>query len=187
MAHTEPRAVGRTRSERGFTLIDLLFVVGLIALLSSLAVPGLTRARGAAQASSAVASLRTINSGQLSYAISCGLGFYAPDLPSLGARPPGATEAFLGRDLTAGVVVLRSGFEFELFGTGQPSAPASCNGVAAGQGAPGYKVVADPIDPAITRFFGSNASGMLWENYGASLWGAMPEAQPSPVGTPIKY
>jgi type II secretory pathway pseudopilin PulG len=186
MALTEPRAVARTRSERGFTLIDLLFVLGLIALLSSLAVPGLTRARGAAQASSALASLRTINSGQLSYAISCGLGFYAPDLPTLGAPPLGSASAFLSPDLASAATVLRSGYHFQLSGTPQPGAPASCNGVAAGQGTPGYKVSADPVDPTNTRFFATNASGILYENYGASLWATMPEVQPSPVGTPIK-
>ena len=186
MAPTEPRAVARSRSERGFTLIDLLFVLGLIALLSSLAVPGLTRARGAAQASSALASLRTINSGQLSYAISCGLGFYAPDLPTLGTPPAGSPSAFLPPDLSNAAMVLRSGYNFQLSGTAQPGAPASCNGVAAGQGAPGYKATADPMDPSITRYFGTNASGNLYENYGASLWPTMPEVQPSPVGTPIK-
>jgi type II secretory pathway pseudopilin PulG len=186
MALTEPRAVARDRSEGGFTLIDLLFVLGLIALLSSLAVPGLTRARGAAQASSALASLRTINSGQLSYAISCGLGFYAPDLPTLGVPPPGSTVAFLSADLTGAATVLRSGFHFQMSGTPQAGAPASCNGVGVGQGAPAYKVAADPVDPANTRFFGTNATGMLYENYGASLWAQMPESQPPPIGEPIK-
>jgi hypothetical protein len=41
---------GARRREGGFTLIDLLFVIALIGLLSALAVPGLMRARGAAQA-----------------------------------------------------------------------------------------------------------------------------------------
>ena len=36
-----------TRS--GFTLIDMMFVVALVGLLMTLAIPGLMRARGAAQ------------------------------------------------------------------------------------------------------------------------------------------
>jgi prepilin-type N-terminal cleavage/methylation domain-containing protein len=78
----QPKTVG-AGNESGFTLIDLLFVIALIGLLSTLAIPGLMKARGAAQASSALGTIRVINTGQLSYAISCGLGFYAPDLPTL--------------------------------------------------------------------------------------------------------
>ena len=39
------------RNDAGFTLIDMLFVVALIGLLASMAIPGLMKARGAAQAS----------------------------------------------------------------------------------------------------------------------------------------
>src|SRR6476620_4500530 len=83
------------RGEAGFTLIDMLFVLALIGLLASLAIPGLMKARGAAQASSAIGTLRVVNSAELSFAITCGLGFYAPDLPTLGAPPPGSAEPFL--------------------------------------------------------------------------------------------
>jgi prepilin-type N-terminal cleavage/methylation domain-containing protein len=57
------------RNDAGFTLIDMLFVVALIGLLASMAIPGLMKARGAAQASSAIGTLRVVNSGELSYAI----------------------------------------------------------------------------------------------------------------------
>ena len=181
MALSEPRAVARLRSERGFTLIDLLFVIGLIGLLSTLAVPGLTRARGAAQASSALANLRLVNSAQLSFAISCGMGFYSPDLPTLGVPPLGSQAPFLGPDLSSGATVNKSGFQFEVFGTPQGSAPPSCNGLGPGLAAPGYKVRADPIDPPVTRYFGSNASGLIYEG-GGSLFGGMPENGPSGVG-----
>ena len=70
--NTMPR---RKRSDAGFTLIDMLFVVALIGLLASMAIPGLMKARGAAQASSAIGSMRVVNSGELSVAITCGLGF----------------------------------------------------------------------------------------------------------------
>src|SRR5262245_64095254 len=53
---------GRAAGDAGFTLIDMLFVIALIGTLSTLAIPGLMRARGAAQASSAIGSLRVINS-----------------------------------------------------------------------------------------------------------------------------
>ena len=47
------------------------------------------RARGAAQSSSAVGTMRVINSAQLSYAITCGFGFYSPDFQTLAKLPPG--------------------------------------------------------------------------------------------------
>ncbi|HWP99686.1 MAG TPA: type II secretion system protein [Vicinamibacterales bacterium] len=172
---------GRPAGEAGFTLIDLLFVCGLVGLLSTLAVPGLTRARGAAQASSALAGLRVINSAELSYAISCGAGFYAPDLPTLGIAPPGSPAAFLSADLSSAPTVNKSGFQFRLAGTSLAGAPPSCNGLAAGLGAPGYKAVADPLEPSVTRFFGTNSSGLLYEDT-ASLWAAMPESGPLPGG-----
>jgi hypothetical protein len=185
MALSEPRAVARLRSERGFTLIDMLFVIGLIGLLSALAVPGLTRARGAAQASSALANLRLVNSAQLSFAISCGLGFYSPDLPTLGVPPAGSDAPFLGPDFSASPTVNKSGYQFEVLGTAQANAPASCNGLSAGLAAPGYKVRADPMDPQITRFFGTNASGLMYED-SASLFAAMPESGPAPGGRLIQ-
>jgi type II secretory pathway pseudopilin PulG len=181
MALSEPRAVARLRGERGFTLIDLLFVLGLIGLLSTLAVPGLTRAKGAAQSSSALASLRVINSAELSYAISCGLGFYSPTLPPLGVPPVGSQAAFLPVDLAAAVTVNRSGYQFRLSGTSLAGAPASCNGVAAGQGSPGYKAGADPLDANNSKYFATNSSGLLYQNT-TSLFGPIPESGPSPVG-----
>ncbi|MEW5977537.1 MAG: type II secretion system protein [Acidobacteriota bacterium] len=52
---------------RGFSLIELLLVVTIILIVASIAVPNLMRARRAANEASAVASLRTIASGQLAY------------------------------------------------------------------------------------------------------------------------
>ncbi len=60
-----------TRKESGFALIDLIFVCGIIGLLASIAIPRLTTARDAANASSAIGSMRAINSGQLTFALTC--------------------------------------------------------------------------------------------------------------------
>lgn len=175
-----------SRDQRGFTLIDLLFVIALIGLLSVLALPGILRARGAAQASSALGTMRAINSGQLSYAITCGLGFYAPNLPTLGVRPPASTDAFLPDGLTSGPTITRHGYSFTVVGTPLAGAPATCNGLGAGQAAPGYAVTADPIGTAATaRYFGTNAEGILYEHT-ATLSGAMPESGVPLVGTIIK-
>src|SRR3954463_5893985 len=95
--------VPRRSGEAGFTLIDMLFVVALVGLLMTMAIPGLMRARGAAQGSSALGTIRAVNSAQLSFGISCGLGFYSPDFPTLAVRPPGSAEGFIGSDLATGM------------------------------------------------------------------------------------
>ena len=175
------------RSEDGFTLIDMLFVVGLIGLLSSLAIPGLMKARGAAQSASAVGTLRVVNSAQLSYAITCGLGFYAPDIPTLTVSPPSGSEAWLGQELGGALTFVKSGYNFSMAGTPLAGAPPSCNGVPAGASVPGYALVADQLDapPAGGRFFGTNADGLIYQ-HNASLAAIMPEAGPPAAGEPLK-
>lgn len=177
----------RIRGDAGFTLIDMLFVVALIGLLASLAIPGLMRARGAAQASSALGSLRVINSAELTFALTCGLGFYSPDLPTLGIAPPGNPEAFLPVEMTSGSTFSKSGYTFSLLGTPLGTAPATCNGLGVGSASPGYAAGADPVDPAISlpRFFGTNSDGVVYQN-NATLSATMPEFGPPVGGVPIQ-
>ncbi|MEO7407422.1 MAG: type II secretion system protein [Vicinamibacterales bacterium] len=181
-----PETPGRVRDQRGFTLIDILFVVGLIGVLCSMAIPGLTRARGAAQASSALGTLRVINSAQLSFASTCGLGFYSPDLPTLGIKPPSASDAFLAPELSSAATVIKSGYNFTTSGRPLAGAPASCNGLGAGLAAPGYVATADPLDTVqMPRFFGTNADGAIYEDT-ATFNGAMPETGAPASGAPIR-
>ena len=181
----EPTLRQRKRRDAGFTLLDILFVVGLIGVLASIAIPGMMKARGAAQAASALGTLRLVNSAELSFAITCGLGFYAPDLPTLGVPPPGATDAFLADEMTGDVTFMRSGYTFGLAGTAHASAPASCNGLGAGLASPGYAATADPIDSTDTRFFGTNSDGVIFRHT-STLLATMPEIGPPPAGSPIQ-
>src|ERR1700757_3613975 len=59
----------RIRSAAGFAIIDLLFVCGIIGLLSGIALPRLMVAKYSAQAASAISTLRTIGSGEVAFAI----------------------------------------------------------------------------------------------------------------------
>lgn len=187
MTGTTAAGASLVGDQRGFTLIDLLFVAALLGLVSTLAIPGLMRARNAAHSASALGTVRLVNGAQLSYAITCGLGFYAPDFPTLAVKPPLGAEAFLPSDLVTGPTFIKGGYNFSMAGTPHPGAPATCNGLAPGTTAPGYALVADQIDapPTGGRFFGSNGDGTIYE-HSASLGATMPETGAPPAGAPIR-
>jgi prepilin-type N-terminal cleavage/methylation domain-containing protein len=58
-----------SRSLQGFTLVEIMIVVAIIALLASIAVPGFLRARKRSQASRIINDLRLIDSAVDQYAI----------------------------------------------------------------------------------------------------------------------
>ena len=69
------------KSNKGFSLLELLIVVAIILIIATIAIPSLLRSRQAAQESSAVANLRTINTAEVTY-LSSNQGNYG-DIPSL--------------------------------------------------------------------------------------------------------
>jgi type II secretory pathway pseudopilin PulG len=174
------------RGESGFTLIDLLFTASLICTLCTMALPSLMRARGAAQSASAVGTVRVVNSSQLSFAVTCGSGFYSPDFVILGLAPPNSPTAFLPPELSTGASFLKQGYSFNMAGTVLPGAPPTCNGKPQGSSAPGYALIADPLDPiGNPHFYGSNADGTIYQ-LNSTLQPFMPESGPPSAGTPVK-
>ena len=174
-----------TRSEAGFTLIDILFTLAVIGTLSTIAMPGMMRARSQANTAGVIGSLRVINSGQLSYAITCGSGFYAPTLATLGAAAAGTTHAFVPPDLGAAPVVQKNNYRIQMAGTAIAGSPASCNGLGAGQGVVGYRAAADSLDPAFPVHFSTNTSGAIW-TAPISIFASTGDAAAPPAGTLVK-
>jgi type IV pilus assembly protein PilA len=139
------------RKQKGFSLIELLIVVAIILIIAAIAIPNLLRARIAANESSAVASVRTLNTAMVSYNSAYPTVGYASTLGALGGTtctPPDSTSACLiDTQLASGS---KSGYGFVLSGvTGTPAST--------------YIFVGTPTVPNQTgvRYFCSFADGVV--------------------------
>ncbi len=66
------------KKQKGFSLIELLIVVAIILIIAAIAIPNLLKSRMAANESSAVGSIRTLNTAEVTYASGCpNVGFSA--------------------------------------------------------------------------------------------------------------
>ena len=154
------------RPESGFTLIELLLVVTVIGIIAAIAIPGLLRARMAGNESSAIVSLRVINSSQHAYMSSCGNGFYASSLTILADPAPGGT-AFISPDLGSAATIEKSGYRVTMAeGSEADSADEDgCNpsGLAADLDS-SYYASSSPIAPGQTgvRWFWTNSTGAIF-------------------------
>lgn len=174
------------RKAQGFALIDLIFVCGIVGLLCSIALPRLALAKQSAAAASAVGSMRALNSAQLTYALTCGSGFYAPNLTTLGTAPPFSNEAFIGGGLGSADTVTKSGYIIQMTATAYAGAPDTCNRIGSGVAGQGFIGAADPTELGNTRFFATNANNLVYEHT-STLFGVMPEVGIPPIGEPLVH
>jgi prepilin-type N-terminal cleavage/methylation domain-containing protein len=150
----------RARSARGFSLIELLIVVAVILVIAAIAVPRFLRSKRIANETSAVASLRTLSTVQISYESTYHVG-WAPSLVALGPPAPGTPPTATNAGLIDVVLAsgLKGGYVFTY-------TPADTNGD--GQ-MDAYTITAAPFVLGQTgdRYFFTDQTGVIRYNFGA--------------------
>jgi len=159
----------RTASRRGFTLIELMIVLAVIAIVSAIAIPQLSAARVTANESSAVATLRSLASaqalvsasgaidtdfdgrgeyaylGELSGAVPVRIGVggaVGPGTLGLDELAPACMSASFAN--VAGGVITKSGYVFQVW-IGGPTVAGAVTAIA--EDATGGKLLAPFTDP----------------------------------------
>ncbi len=134
------------RKQKGFSLIELLIVVAIILIIAAIAIPNLLRSRMAANEASAVGSIRSVNTAEVTYASTYPNVGFSADMPSLGGATPctaSSTQACLIDNVLANAISAtsaKSGYYFTYTQlTGTPSVGYTIVGDAAVQNQSGQR------------------------------------------------
>ncbi|HNR36656.1 MAG TPA: prepilin-type N-terminal cleavage/methylation domain-containing protein [Candidatus Hydrogenedentes bacterium] len=150
------------KKSAGFTLIELMIVVAIIAIIAAIAIPNLLRSRLQSNESAAIGNLRTINGAETAF--HSANSQYAQTFDALTT----ATPPFL--DGTAASWTAATGKQGYVFTLGAPAAGGTQN----------YAATAVPVTYQTTgnRSFFTQADGVV---RGADKGGAAADASDPPV------
>jgi type IV pilus assembly protein PilA len=98
--------------QKGFSLIELLIVVAIILVIAAIAIPSFLRSKLAANQSSAVGSLRSLNTSCIAYSTT--YGQFPAALTNLGPITSGGAASSTSADLIDSVLAagVKSGYTF---------------------------------------------------------------------------
>jgi prepilin-type N-terminal cleavage/methylation domain-containing protein len=155
--------------QKGFSLIELLIVVAIILIIAAIAIPNLLRSRIAANESSAVGSLRTLVTAQVTFSTTYPtVGFaanFAAMAPPAGGGTPSSTAAdLIDANLASGT---KSGYTYgsSALAATTNNGDAAFNVTTAGTPAINvtFEVFGGPVSQNRTgiRNFCTNESGVL--------------------------
>jgi type IV pilus assembly protein PilA len=130
------------KNQKGFSLIELLIVVAIILIISAIAIPSYLRSRMQANETSAVGSVRMINTAAITYSSTYVTVGFPANLADLGGAAPCSATAtsacMLENTLSQGT---KSGYTFVWTGDGaHPSIAYSLTGTPQAVGASGQRM-----------------------------------------------
>ena len=155
--------MARESNAGGFTLVELLVVLTVVALLATMAMVGYRHARVRGAEAAAVGALNAINQAQFAYMQSCGKHRYAPTLVALGTPIPGHETGFISPDLAVSDPLQKSGYLIQLSGTPSTEGEQTCTGLIP---LDRYRLTADPLTPGATgnRYYATNTDRVIYSD-----------------------